>query len=682
MNSSASFISEKYRLLNPNLGHPLFIEVGPVEEKELAVNCRLLYVSSIENEEKLKGILEGKISIIPIIEYKWKFKRILEEERKKKLTLWKRIKNLFTRKKSKDKEIVKKLDKLEPRAYRGDKIYSTIINVEKQTELDIDNPLFLEDQYCSPQPYMREWKIFEKLNHFYCVEISFSLSNEAQEYFSQRPFLMCDILTDPHSINYHSVVLTKRDWKSFNFFHITDLHLAERNDQIFEIVSKWTPSSLTKKTGNYIEKMKNKIKSFLKQETIESDGKKQEANMLKKSLEKRFINPNNQFRKIIKIANKKTLANELDFIVLTGDIVDYVIKSKYAGMKINSKNLKFKHTNWKIFQDIILNKKSKQNYDGVIENGQELLCPIFTIVGNHDFRTHHYDLTWANLYKKLGLRSSEASALNELYSASPISSLRGSELALKYYLKEVNPSLDFSLHFGSIELVFLNSGADSFKNLKDLLEGHPSLTGLNTKQVQFLRNIGNIQKGTPKKRILLIHGPPINIGEYKYFRHRLQALGKSKVRKKIDQFKESILEKLGKDKSSRRIDTSFNVKRGTISSNWGTLIHFCKNQTILTLSGHTHILKEFRLEEPTKKSTVYDAPPFILQKIRNPAAVFYDIYSERDYSSREIEQYGPFIVQTPALGLGNYKKPKVVGAYREIKIRMNKLNSFRVYFLE
>lgn len=673
--------SEKIRLVNPNLGHPQFLRVNLRKETQ-KIELTLLFASKIENKATLRASLEGNLSVVPILDYKWKLQRILEEERKKKQTLWGRIKKFFKKKSEEDKKIKEKLSGLEPRGYREEGIPLKIINIKTQNELNINDKAFLEDQYCSPQPYLQEWKIYDDLSHYFCIKISFDLPKEEQEYLMGKSFLMFDINYLFHETNYHSLVLTKQNWKNFMFAQITDLHLAERYDRIFEMVSKWKSSSADKAIGIYLTKIKDKVKSLIKSKSDEDKSEKQEQKMLKKPLKERFINPNNQLRRFIKRANKKVLFNELDFVVITGDIIDYVIKSRYSGMKIESDRVKFEHTNWKLFQDIILNKKKGKIYEGEVKETQELLCPLFSIVGNHDFRTHHYDLTWANLYKKLGLNSSEASALNELYSASPITSLNKSNLGLKFYLREINPSLDFFLSLGNKKLIFLNSGADSFKNLKDFLAGHPSLTGLSKDQVRFLNNIGKFQNSLQKDLVLLIHGPPINIGKYKYFRKRLQEIGKSKMRKKIGEFKESLLQKLGKEESDRRIDTSFNVKQGTVSSNWEDLIKFCKNQTVLTLSGHTHVLKEFRLAEAREKSTVYDAPPFILQKLQNPAAVFYDIYSERHDTPRKIQHNKPFIVQTPALGLGNYKKPKIVGAYREVKFTSGELSSFKVKFLE
>ena len=154
------------------------------------------------------------------------------------------------------------------------------------------------------------------------------------------------------------------------------------------------------------------------------------------------------------------------------------------------------------------------------------------------------------------------------------------------------------------------------------------------------------------------------------------------LKEKLDDFKETVIRKLGQPSSKARLDNVFNVKYGTVSSNWEKLIRFCKDYCTLTLSGHTHTLREFRLEDPETKSKVYDSPPFSLKKIENPAAVFYDTYSELYNDAESIEKHGPYIVQTPALGLGGYKNPETAGGYREVIIKNGKLSSFRVKYIK
>ena len=393
-----------------------------------------------------------------------------------------------------------------------------------------------------------------------------------------------------------------------------------------------------------------------------------------------MINSNNQFRKFIKIINREVLKNNIDFIVLTGDLVDYSVISKFAKKVRKLNEFKYEESNWQVFKNIILNTKMQKEDKGVIK-GEEILCPIFTTVGNHDFRPYHYDITWGEMYTKIGLNAAEAIALNELFSASPISALVKSTLSLKGYLSEINPSLDFSLNLGENNFIFLNTGSDSFKNFRDLITGHPSVTGLMSKQIKFLENLINHKINNKFTTFLFLHGPPINTGEAKISIKLLEKKGGRFKKEKLDDFKESLLSKLGQPSSKARLDKAFNVKYGTVSSNWEKLVKFCKDHSILTLTGHTHTQREFRLEDPETKTKVYASPPFSLKKIENPAAVFYDDYSDLYTDAESIQKHGPFIVQTPALGLGGYKNPETAGAYREVIVKDGKLSSFKVKYI-
>lgn len=378
--------------------------------------------------------------------------------------------------------------------------------------------------------------------------------------------------------------------------------------------------------------------------------------------------------------NKKVFKNELDFIVLTGDLVDYTVLSKFSKKARKLNQFNYEESNWKVFKDIIINPKSQKTAEG-IKKGKELLCPIFTTVGNHDYRPYSYDLTWGEMYKKIGLNAAEALALNELFSSSPITAIMKSTSALKGYLSEINPSLDFSLILGDNNFIFLNSGSDSFKNIRDLVRGHPSVTGLTGKQIKYLENLINHKIKEKSNTFLFLHGPPINTGGEKLSINIFEKKGRRFLKEKIEEYRESLLHKLGQPTSNARLDRHFNVKYGTVSSNWEKIIKFCKDYSTLVLAGHTHMQREFRLEDPETKTRVYDSPPFSLKKIENPAAVYYDNYSELYSDAESIEKHGPFVVQTPALGLGGYKNPETAGAYREVIIKEGKLHSFKVKYI-
>jgi Icc-related predicted phosphoesterase len=389
------------------------------------------------------------------------------------------------------------------------------------------------------------------------------------------------------------------------------------------------------------------------------------------SFKKRLINPNNLFRKFVKKVNKKVIKNNIDFVIITGDIVDF---TNISNISSNQKTIfAYENSNWKIFKDILLNI-DQTNKKG-IKSSEEILCPIFTIPGNHDYRPWQYDLNWGGIYKKIGLKKIEAQALKDEYSASPIRAILKSENALEGYLSEINASLDYYLKLGKSLLIFLNSGADSYKKMTDFISGSPSLTGLTHKQIEFLNNIIKSKYNKESQIFLCLHAPPINTREKRGIISRIKKKFKKMMRIHLDQFRESKFAGLKRKREKARIDNKFNIKYGTISSNWENLINFCFKYCTLIISGHTHMLNEYRLENSFPKSSSDE------ENNDSSIAVFYDNYSEHYNIFKNQQKYIPFIVQTPALGLKSSKRLKKAGAYREIKIKDGKLSSFQVNYV-
>jgi len=687
-------------IAKPNIGNPLFLETDQKLKKTKFI-VKLLMVSELTNSNLIENEINNDIKLIPILDYKLELKFLLDKKKKQEKRKRKEIKRaskkkrgflrrLFGRKKKGPSGIWRKqsdlgrlslegeqiaqeiesikddLEKLQPRIYRGDIIRPKIISIDAVTPLEIHNMAYLHEQE-RPQSFLIKHRAFGTAYFYYRVVIEFIISEDIIEFLKSRNFVMFDVVLD-NKTNYHSIVISKQNWNNLRFIQATDLHIAERNDRIFGLVKSFNESKF--KRG--LDQIAKDVKKL---------SKKKEEKILS-PLRKRLINPNNQFRKFVKLVNRQVLRNELDFIVLTGDLIDFTLLSKlklYSNLKEMKKflNFKYKDSNWQIFRSILLNKPYSEKLKGVLK-GQEILCPIFTIPGNHDYRPYAYDLKWAGMYKKIGLNTSEAAALKDMLDIFPLTSITKTPLALKGYWTEVNAAYDYYFKLGNNIFIFLDTGSDSFKNVRDLLAGHPSLTGLLPKQIGFLENIINYKFVKGDNIFLFVHGPPINTGEKRSIIKRIQKFFGKPIKTQIDEFKESLNRKLGK---KSRIDGKFNVKYGTISRNWEKLIKFCKDFCVLTLSGHTHRLREYKLKDPDEKTRVFDAPPFSLKKIENPAAVYYDIYSEIHTNAKSIEENGPFVVQTPALGLGGYKNPKLAGAYRVVDIKNKKLSSFKVEYL-
>jgi Icc-related predicted phosphoesterase len=678
-------------IVNPNLGRPIFLTIDrKLKKKEFQIE--LLFISNLLDLHKFTEEIKENIELVPVLDYRWKFREIFDLKkkwekksefflsRKKKKKIRKKKEKIFSREIKeidmdydfKINDVDYKLKKLRFHSYRGHSVHASVINIKEVPTIPINHKSYLEG--ITPQDYLLKYDFFGNLTKFYLVTVKFTISKEVRNFLKDRSFVMFDLILLKNRINYHSLVISKKDWNDFTFVHATDLHLAERNDRIYTIVKKWTESSVIKGVDEFLNTIAKKLK--LKKNTTREKALAE----IRTPLRKRLINPNNQFRKFIKIINRKVFRNEIDFIVLTGDLVDYTVLSQLSKKVRKINEFKYEESNWKIFKDILLNAKDQKQYKGIIK-GEELLCPIFTTIGNHDYRPYHYDLTWGEMYTKIGLNAAEAVALNELLSASPITALVKSTMALKGYLSEINPSFNYTLTLGNNDFIFLNTGSDSFKNVRDLITGHPSVTGLSGKQIKYLENIINYKSQNKSNIFLFLHGPPINTGEKKISIKLFEKKGGRIIKEKIDDFKESLLRKVGRPISEARLDKIFNVKYGTVSANWEKLIKFCKDHCTLTLSGHTHTLREFRLDESETKTSVYDSPPFSLKKIENPAAVYYDIYSEIYTDAKSIQENGPFIVQTPALGLGGYKNIDTVGAFRVVTIKNGKIDSFKVQYI-
>ncbi len=161
-------------------------------------------------------------------------------------------------------------------------------------------------------------------------------------------------------VNHHAVQFVETFERECCFVHLTDLHLARRNDEILEeVLSVKTERSPSQITYSY-------------------------------------VNFNNNFRKFVKAANDMRRNSELHFIVITGDIVDFA----FCGWEPSANEAE---NNWKTFIEIVLGKRERA--DGKDIPG--LKVAIFTSTGNHDWRKWPYDPLWLKYYDIYGLEKNE-----------------------------------------------------------------------------------------------------------------------------------------------------------------------------------------------------------------------------------------------------------------------------------
>jgi 3',5'-cyclic AMP phosphodiesterase CpdA len=150
-------------------------------------------------------------------------------------------------------------------------------------------------------------------------------------------------------VNFHAVYLHSKDWHNFSFIHAPDTHIAWRNDFIDDAV----------------------------RQVMGSDAAKD------------YVNYNDKFRKFIGFANQLHRRGKLDFILMTGDLVDYVnIGRKFGEESGHPLVANMPTDNFCFFRDLLTGWQVRSNE--VV--GEELEVPLFTTTGNHDFRPNEYPI--------------------------------------------------------------------------------------------------------------------------------------------------------------------------------------------------------------------------------------------------------------------------------------------------
>ncbi len=511
-----------------------------------------------------------------------------------------------------------------------------------------------------PRPDIIDINAFDGRNTFFHVKYTFKLPLDYQQMFRTRTFLLFDIVFHSRTglkwVNFHAVCISRNDWRDFTFIHASDLHVAKRNDNILPVVIR----NLRERTKKTPEKEKeDEFDKSIKDIPIEQ----------------RFLNINDNIRRFCKLANHRASAQELDLIIFTGDLIDFVVPAS-GGESPFRYNLH--NSNWETLRAILL---------GADYNGQEpanecgeLLVPCFTVVGNHDYRLWHYSIHWGFLYRLLGLTTSEAMQYNDPIPANPIGALAHSKKGMVGYFQAFNPWLDFHITLGNSHFLFLDSKWDSILDFRDLLMGSPSLKGFNSDQIRWLQlQAKSLIKGKHNVFICChapILNPPVKVKGWEAIKEAFTG----KKLPSLPELKESA--QAGLPPEQRRIDLKVKLKNGTISHQWSETMEFCLDHATLVLSGHTHKRFEFRISPTKQKSSVFEYLPFERRKIRSPAAVFFDEYSEIAPDPWWISEKAPFLVQTPALGPSDYQRNQRAGSFRVIKIQEGKVNSFKVENLQ
>lgn len=296
----------------------------------------------------------------------------------------------------------------------------------------------------------------------------------------------------------------RRSWENFSFIHATDLHISSRVDHF-----------------------KPRLRELGFAEGAEA-----------------CVNPNDSLRDMIRYANSLHRAGALDLIVITGDLTDYMYEagdSREGG------------GNFTFFERIILGLSPSP--EGV--TNPELRVPIFTVLGNHDYRPNPYhllsdldlgdtgnfdyfpDWLWSpartrNIaaYGSFNLIEEEAKALQggknpclNMKEANDVVSVDPDKLV--YYHQRINDAQSYVVELGPHRIVMLDSlweegiikrSLESFlrvvsgqinEDSQNWLAQHPNLVGFDKGDITLLRQT---LEGEDTGGIVVVgvHGPPIN----------------------------------------------------------------------------------------------------------------------------------------------------------------------------
>ena len=377
---------------------------------------------------------------------------------------------------------------------------------------------------------------------------------------------------------YHPVAVYKKGKATLNIAHLSDTHIAARSNLLQQ---RWD----------------GKTKSWdpdLKYDRITAKKLWRECVKLFSVHEKpgEFNNPNEQ---TLKMLQKIGQDQNIDVIIITGDLIDYNRGLKWYDKKAAEKNNLDEYlmnVNWLCFYELL-----EDNYQK----------PIFTVLGNHDWLVnptlpHGYFSSEFNVteeeIKFLHGKKGGSGTFAELWSylssfgeIEPDSLLYTSSDATKWYFSAINPFSDYSFRFGRQAFAMLdwvNGDIDLGSLLKTKLPWAKST--FSTAQWQFLQNWNrsirswDADQKQESIRIVSTHAPIFcpfpEIGDEENNWKALSDL------KKYDPKKDAI--------------------HGTLMKHRNDFIHFMHTHGGLVLSGHTHRSGIYHIKN---KNTVACKPP-------------------------------------------------------------------------
>jgi hypothetical protein len=520
--------------------------------------------------------------------------------------------------------------------------------------------------------------------------------------------------------NYHAIYVDERLPVSdrFTLIHITDLHVAGRNDRMPEILSE---------VRDEVEQRK---------------------------LLAKYNNFNNNLRAVIKYANQKLDKNELVVLVATGDLVDYYHDGFFTWKKGKAKK---STSNFKKLVDIVTNRDRK---------GEPLKGPIFTVLGNHDYLLYEPPLcidiellkmikvSEKDSYGAFNLTHKEGREYdywlrgcpgfppfvkgvpNELRSTTPKIQRRryikthggwdfdldGDESYslgvpryehLECYLEMINYDTDFKFEIGPHHLVCLNSGEDVYpdskwdfakpdnrmsRSTRDYKNGGPHNRGITN---EHLRMVEDVLQTCPPNGLVFCFSHPPALSFYKNRTAGMDVLFENKHKSAPappNQITEWYAQNPGwKSRPRRQVADAFRRagypqtrtryfllrdKRGihdrysSMHANVQKLFQLitgkgnASRKLAILFSGHTHKVHEFRIQaQRNSKEVYYFIDDYSGSRNRTPASLPYRASARN--RKMWLQNHQPLLVTSGAL-------KKAYPELREVVVEGDNIKSMKM----
>jgi hypothetical protein len=423
---------------------------------------------------------------------------------------------------------------------------------------------------------------FSKWIHNNCkniYEIEFNLSSKPLSDIRKTKLYDLVLTINNNKIIKNSCIYISKDKLVKQIFLATDIHVSKRWDDIEQKAKQVLPK------GNNL---------IIDRQFLEYDSINYFDYFSAETFRNSFSNPNQNFIHFIKSANQQHREGKLDFIILTGDLVDF----KYINTS-NKINHDFSETEWYYFLQIM---------DGSYPGSERLEVPCYTTTGNHDYRLYPYGIQAYGLMHcgipenltNQYLRKSNENSITK-YKLSDINALRintGENHSLDYYYLNINPCDNYFIKCESQQFIFLDTNADAFCYFKNIFSKrgfslftdieNPSSHGLEDSQIDYLNNVMDMSKNI----LIFCHAPILN----SYIPNKkIDLINEIEISfpdfpEKTDFNRKFNYQKLlRKDKLNSSV--CFNNQLGFIES----LISNPNN--IVVFSGHNHYNKEYGLSK-------------------------------------------------------------------------------------